>query len=70
MLMLGLNEVMDQFAMARRRALRFEVEGQRKRGRLMRTWKRQVEEDGMVCAWRMHFPYQSRLLALIRFPQG
>ena len=27
-----------------RRALEFEIEGQRKKGRLKRTWKKQVEE--------------------------
>ena len=36
-----------------RRALYFEVEGQRKNGRLNRTWKKQVEEEGvMVCLRR------------------
>ena len=55
--MLGLNEAMDQLAMANsvcwyshvlrredshvlRSALYFEVEGQRKKGRPKRTWKR------------------------------
>ena len=28
-----------------RRALDIEVEGQRKKGRLKRTWRRQVEEE-------------------------
>ena len=59
MLMLGLNETIDQLAMANsvcrhgnmlrredghvsRRALSFEVEGQRKNGRLKRTWRKQV----------------------------
>ena len=31
-----------------RRAFDFEVEGQRKEGRLKRTWKRQVEEESMT----------------------
>ena len=60
--MSGLNETMDQLAMANsvhwyghvlrredghvlRRALDFEVEGQRKKGRVKRTWKKQVEEE-------------------------
>ena len=60
--MLGLNETMDQLAMAssvhwysyvlRRedghilgRALYFEVEGQRNKGRPKRTLKKQVEEE-------------------------
>ena len=30
-----------------RRALDFEVEGQRKKGRLKRTWKKQVEEESV-----------------------
>ena len=30
-----------------RRALDFEVEGQRKKGRPKRTWKRQVEEESV-----------------------
>ena len=30
-----------------RRAIDFEVEGQRKKGRLKRTWKKQVEEESM-----------------------
>ena len=30
-----------------RRALSFEVEGQRKKGRLNRTWGKQVEEESM-----------------------
>ena len=29
------------------RALEFEVESQRKKGRLKRTWKKQVEEESM-----------------------
>ena len=60
--MLGLNETIDQLAMANsvrwyghvlrrqdghvfRRALDFEVEGQRKNGMLKRAWKKQVEEE-------------------------
>ena len=62
--MLGLNETMDQLAMANTvrwygHALRkgdghvlrwtfdFEVEGQRKKGRPRRTWKKQVEEGSV-----------------------
>ena len=62
MFMQGLNETIDQLAMANnvrwyghvlrredghilRMALDFEVEGQRKKGRPKRTWKKQVEED-------------------------
>ena len=30
-----------------RRTLNFEVEGQRKKGRLKWTWKKQVEEESM-----------------------
>ena len=30
-----------------RRALDFEVEGQRKKGRPKRTWKKQIEEESM-----------------------
>ena len=61
-LILGLNETMDQLAMASsfpwyghmlmrddglvlRRALDFDFEGQGKKGRLRRTWKKQVEEE-------------------------
>ena len=35
-----------------RRALDFEVEGQRKNGRLKRTWKRQVDEESMKVGLR------------------
>ena len=54
--MLGLNEAIDQSAMANRvhwyshvlrRALDFEVEGQRKKGKAKRTWKKQVEEESV-----------------------
>ena len=62
MFMLGLNETMDQLAMAKgvcwnghvlrrddghilRRALYFEVEGQRKKGRPKRMWKKQFEDE-------------------------
>ena len=62
--MLGLNEAMDQLAMANsihwydhvlkmedghvsRRALHFEVEGHRKKGRLKKTWKKKVEEESV-----------------------
>ena len=35
-----------------RRALDFEVEGQRSKGRLKRTWKRQVEEESVKVGLR------------------
>ena len=35
-----------------RRALDFEVEGQRKKGRPKRTWKKQVEEESMKVGLR------------------
>ena len=36
-----------------RRSLDYEVEGQRKKGRLKRTWRRQVEEESVkVCLRR------------------
>ena len=35
-----------------RRALYFEVEGQRKKGRLKRTWKKQVEEESAMIGLR------------------
>ena len=60
--MLGLNETMDQLAMASsvcwyvqvlgmddghilRRTLDFKIEGQSKKGKSKRTWKKQVEEE-------------------------
>ena len=62
MFMLGLNETINQLAMAKsvrwhghvlrredghvmRRTLDFEVECQKKKWRLKRTWKKQVEEE-------------------------
>ena len=68
--MLGLNETIDELALANRarwyghvlrredshvmrRTLYFEVEGQGKKGRPKRTWKKQVEEESMkVCLRR------------------
>ena len=64
MFMLGLNETMDQLAMANsicwyghvlkrdvghilREALDFEVDGQRRKMRPKRTWKRYVEEESV-----------------------
>ena len=35
-----------------RRVLDFEVDGQRKKGRLKRTWKRQVEEESVKVSLR------------------
>ena len=60
-LMLGLNEAMDQLSMANSvhwyghvliRALDLEVDGQRKKGRLKRIWKKQVEEDSVKVGLR------------------
>ena len=67
--MLGLNETIDQLAMANsarwyghlsrkkdghvlRRALDFEIEGQRKKRRLKRTWRKQGEEEGVKVGLR------------------
>ena len=36
-----------------RRVLDFEVDGQRKKGRLKRTWKKQVEEESVKVGLRM-----------------
>ena len=56
MFMLGLNEAIDLLAMTSsvrwyghvlRRALDFEVEGQKNQGRPKRTWIRQVEEESV-----------------------
>ena len=74
MLMLGLNDTIDQLAMANsvrwyghvlrredghvlRRALDFEVEGQRRKGWSKRTWKKQVEEESVkvVREGKMYF---------------
>ena len=69
MFMLGLNETIDQLAIANsvhwyghvlrregghvlRWALHFEVEGQRKKGRPKRTWKRQAEEESVKVGLR------------------
>ena len=70
MFMLGVNETMDQLAVANsicwyghvlrredghvlRRALDFEVEGQRKKGRAKRTWKKLVEEESAMVGLRL-----------------
>ena len=62
--MLGLNETIDQLAMANRvrwyghvmrredghvlrRALDFQAEGQRRKGKLKWTWVKQVEEESL-----------------------
>ena len=64
MFMLGLNETIDQLAIANsvrwyghvlrrwdghvlRRALDFDVDGQRRKGRLKRTWRMLVEEESL-----------------------
>ena len=56
---------------ALRRALSIEVESQRKKGKLRRTWRKQVEEKSMkvVLSSQMHFVDQCGLLAWIRLPQ-
>ena len=68
-LMLGLNETIDQLAMANsvcwygyvlrredghvlRRALDFEVEGQKRKGRPKWTWKKQIEEESVKVGLR------------------
>ena len=70
MLISGLNDSIDQLAMANsvhwyghvlrredgnvlRRALDFQVKGQRKNERLKRTWKKQVEEENVKIGLRM-----------------
>ena len=55
-----------------RRALDFEVEGQRKKGRPKKTWRKQVEEESMKVGLRgkTHFADQSRVLTLIRLLLG
>ena len=74
MLMFGLNETIEQLAMAscvcwydhvlRReddnvlgRALDFKVEGQRRKGRLKRTWKKQVVEESVKIGLRRDDPF-------------
>ena len=69
MFMLGLNETIDQLAMANsdqwyghvlrreeghvlRRALDYEIEDQRKKGRPKMTWQRQVEQESMNVSLR------------------
>ena len=49
----------------RRRALDFKDEGQRKKGRQKRTWRKQVEEESVKVGLRrkVHFAEQSRVLA-------
>ena len=39
-----------------RKALEFEVEGKRKRGRPKKTWKTQVEKKAGVLVWRRRMP--------------
>ena len=59
--MLGLNETLGRLTVANRvhlygyvlrRAVDFEVEGQRKKGRLMMTWKMQVDEESVKVGLR------------------
>ena len=77
-LMLGLNETIDQLAIANsvhwyghvlrreddyvlRRALEFEVEGQRKKGKAKRTWQKLVEEESVkICLRREGAHYRSK----------
>ena len=84
MFILGLNEIIDELAMAnsvrwyghvlRREdghvlgmALYFEIYGQWNKGRLRRTWKKQVEEESVKVGLRMEDVLcdQSGLLKLI-----
>ena len=53
-----------------RRALDFEVEGQRKKGRPKRTWKRQVELERVKVGLSVHVADQSGVLAQIRLLLG
>ena len=43
----------------------FEVERQRKKGRLKSTWKEQVEEESVWVEGVMHFADQSGVMGLI-----
>ena len=61
MFMLGLSESIGQLALANsacwyghvlRRAVDFVVEGQRRKGRPKRTWKKQVEEESVKVGLR------------------
>ena len=49
-----------------RRGLEFEVEGQKKKTRLIWTWEKKVEEE----LGKRHFADQSRLFKSIRLPLG
>ena len=60
--MLGMKETIDQLAIANgvrwyghvlRKAVDFEIEGQRKKRRLKKTWKMLVEEESMKVGLRM-----------------
>ena len=56
-----------------RRALDFEVEGQRKKGRLMRTWQEQIEEEGLFEKGRCTLPisgFWALILLLIGFGES
>ena len=51
-----------------RRALHFLLEGERKKGRLSRTWRKQVEEINVKAGLSRvdHFADQSGMLVLIK----
>ena len=53
-----------------RRALHFEVDGQRRRWGPKRAWKKQVEEEESMQVGKMRFAGQRGVLALIRLPLG
>ena len=52
------------------KALHFEVEGQKKKGRPKMIWKRQVDEESMKVGFsgKLHITGHSGLLVLILFP--
>ena len=49
------NELRREDGHVLRRALDLEVEGQRKKGRLKRTWKKQVEEESVMAGLRRKY---------------
>ena len=55
-----------------RRTLDIEVEAQRRKGRLKRAWRKQVEEESVKVdlKGKMHFANQSGVLALLRLLLG
>ena len=82
MLMLGLNEIIHQLCICimelrkedghiLRRALHLEVEGQRKKGRLKRAWKKQNEEESVKVGLRKeNKSHRSKwIVGVIRLPR-